>query len=147
MPLPPLNAAGDLPPGVHRASITEVIERFGKVSVQRRVIALRLERALDLLAESGLVVRVIIFGSFVSDKEAPQDIDLFLVMEDSFDLSLVAGEAKLLFEHAVAQSHFGASIFWSRRAGCFPSEDEMVAGWGLKRDGTVRGLVEVERGP
>ena len=90
--------------------------------------------------------RVIVFGSFVSDKEAPHDIDLFLVMEDSFDLSLVTGEAKLLFEHAVAQSHFGASIFWSRRASCFPSEEEMVAGWGLKRDGTVRGLVEVERG-
>ncbi len=29
-----------------------------------------------------------------------------------FDLSEVTGEARLIFDHAAAQAHFGASVFW-----------------------------------
>ena len=145
MALPPLTPAGDLPPGVHRASAAEIIERFGAANPVRRLVSMRLERILALLAGAGHVARAIIFGSFVSDISSPNDVDLFLVMEDSFDLAAVSGEARLLFDHAVAQSHFGASIFWVRRLACFPSEEEMVAGWALKRDGTSRGIVELEK--
>ena len=144
MSLPPFNAAGDLPPGVHRGTIAEILERFATANAQRRLVGLRLERVLALLSVCGHLSRAIVFGSFVSGKEFPNDLDLFLIMEDSFDLAAVAGEARLIFDHAVAQSHFGASIFWVRRMSCFPSEEEMVAGWALKRDGTARGLVEVE---
>lgn len=144
MPLPPFNAAGDLPPGVHRGTVTEILELFATTSAQRRLVGLRLERVLALLAACAHLSRAIIFGSFVSDKETPNDLDLFLVMDDPFDLAAVAGEARLIFDHSVAQSHFGASIFWVRRMSCFPSEEEMIAGWALKRDGTARGLVEVE---
>jgi len=146
MPLPPLDAAGDLPPGVHRCTIDEILGRFGSASSQRRVVGLRLRRIFSLLAECDHVSRAIIFGSFASDKVEPNDLDLFLVMDDSFDLSVAVGEARLLFDHAVAQSRFGASVFWVRRMSCFPSEDEMIAGWALKRDGTARGIIEVERG-
>jgi hypothetical protein len=143
--LPPLTAAGDLPPGVHRASVAEVIDRFGTSSPVRKVVGLRLERIVALLAGAGHLGRAIVFGSFVSDKVSPNDVDIFLVMEDSFDLTAVSGEARLLFDHSVAQSHFGASIFWVRRLACIPSEEEMIAGWALKRDGSSRGLVELEK--
>lgn len=76
-------------------------------------------------------------------KPEPNDVDIFLVMDDAFDVSSVAGEARLVFDHLVAQSHFGASVFWTRRASCFPSESEMISGWALKRDGTARGIVEI----
>lgn len=89
------------------------------------------------------VGRVIVFGSYVSSKAEPNDVDLFVVMNDEFDLAAVAGEAKMLFDHLVTQAHFGASIFWVRRASCYPSEEEMVTGWGTKRDGKVCGVVEV----
>jgi hypothetical protein len=29
VPLPPFAASGDLPPGFHRATLSEVLERFG----------------------------------------------------------------------------------------------------------------------
>ena len=125
--------------------MAELIERFGKANSVRRLVGMRLERILAILVSSGHVARTIVFGSFLSDKPSPNDVDLFLVMEDSFDLAAVLGEARLLFDHAVAQSHFGASIFWVRRLACFPSEEEMVAGWALKRDGTSRGIVELEK--
>jgi hypothetical protein len=106
---------------------------------------MRLRRIFDLVAPSNHVARIIVFGSFASEKPEPNDVDLFFVMEDTFDLNVVSGEARLVFDHASAQAHFGASVFWVRRAACFPNEAEMVAGWGLKRDGSSRGIVEVTK--
>ena len=42
MALPAFNTEGDLPPGVHRATLPEVLERFGEGSVQRCAVAERL---------------------------------------------------------------------------------------------------------
>lgn len=73
----------------------------------------------------------------------PNDVDLFLLMDDSFDLSGLTGEARLVFDHATAQAHFGASIFWLRQFAALPDEEQAVLGWQIKRDGTRRGIVEV----
>jgi hypothetical protein len=48
--------------------------------------------------------------------------DVFLIMQDTFDLNQVAGEARLIFDHATAQAHFGASVFWLREQAALPSE-------------------------
>lgn len=76
-------------------------------------------------------------------KSKPNDVDLFLLMDDTFDLSQVTGEARLVFDHPAAQAHFGASIFWLRQLAALPNEEEAVRNWQLKRDGTRRGIVEV----
>ena len=143
MPLPAVTSAGDLPSGVHTCGLDELLERFGTGSAQRRLVALRLVRVVNLAIAAGGVTRIVVFGSFVTAKKDPNDVDIFLVMDDAFDVSGVAGEARLVFDHLSAQPHFGASVFWARRASCFPSEAEMVSGWGLKRDGTSRGIVEL----
>ena len=36
MSVPPFTASGDLPPGIHRATLAEVLERFGSGSPQPR---------------------------------------------------------------------------------------------------------------
>jgi hypothetical protein len=43
MPIPAFTTTGDLPLGVHQASLQEVIARFGLAPAQRRAVALRLE--------------------------------------------------------------------------------------------------------
>jgi hypothetical protein len=95
------------------------------------------------VAATGQLRRFIVFGSFVTTKLEPNDVDVFLVMHNTFDLGVLAGEVRLVFDHPVSQAHFGASIFWLRQLAAFPTEDEAVAGWQLKRDGTRRGIVEV----
>ncbi len=45
--------------------------------------------------------------------------DVFLLMEDTFDMGQLTGEARVLFDHAAAQAHFGASVFWLRRLAAF----------------------------
>jgi hypothetical protein len=143
MSLPPLEVTGDLPIGVHPASLQEVLSRFGSGTVQRTLVAMRLERVYNAAATTGQLKRFIIFGSFVTAKPDPNDVDVFLIMQDTFDVGQVSGEALLVFDHAAAQSHFGASVFWLRPATAFPDEVQSVADWQLKRDGSRRGVVEV----
>jgi hypothetical protein len=84
LPLPGFTITGDLPPGVHRATLTEVLQRFGAGTHRRQLIALRLERICQLSQSTGHVARTVVFGSFVTTKPAPNDVDLFLLMEDAF---------------------------------------------------------------
>lgn len=104
---------------------------------------MRLKRVYDLASATGALKRFIVFGSFVTAKPDPNDVDVFLVMDDAFELGQVTGEARLVFDHPAAQAHFGASIFWLRRLAALPNEEEAVRGWQLKRDGTWRGVVEI----
>ena len=64
-------------------------------------------------------------------------------MEDTFDASDVTGESRLLFDHAAAQAHFGASVFWLRRLAAWEGEQAAVEYWQVKRGGGYRGIVEI----
>jgi len=100
--LPPFTHSGDLPPGVHAASLREVLDRFGTGAILRKAVALRLERIYDMARSTGRVARFVVFGSFVTDKPEPNDVDVFLLMDDAFDASELTGETRLLFDHSAA---------------------------------------------
>ena len=74
----------------------------------------------------------------------PNDIDVVLVMDDGFRLEECPIESRGLFDHALAQARYGASIFWIR-PGLLIDEgvEDFTAYWQLKRDGSKRGIVEV----
>jgi hypothetical protein len=79
------------------------------------LVGLRLQRIYNVARATGHLARCVVFGSFVTAKLLPNDVDVFLLMEDTFDVSQLTREARLLFEHMVAQTRFGASVFWLRR--------------------------------
>src|SRR5437868_155405 len=106
MPLPSLMPTGDLPVGVHRATLSEVLDRFGAGSRPRMAVAERLRRVYGLARDTGHLARFVVFGSFITDKPEPNDLDVFLVMDDSFDAAQLHGETALLFDHAAADVHF-----------------------------------------
>jgi hypothetical protein len=141
--LPVFNEDGDLPPGVHRASLAEVLERFGQGSFRRRVVADRLTRVYQLVTSTGKLARFVIFGSFVTAKDEPNDVDIILLMEDTFDLALVTDEAALVFQHMEAEVCFGASVFWTRRCSAIGGEQAMIEYWQVRREGGQRGIVEI----
>jgi hypothetical protein len=89
-------------------------------------------------------LRFIVYGSFVSDKENPNDVDIFMLMEDGFDPNEVFGKSRLIFNHLTTQKYEGASIFWGTKSGIIGDVDEFIAGWQIKRDTTRRGILEVE---
>jgi hypothetical protein len=124
--LPVCNENGDLPTGLHPAALREVLNRFGAGSTMRHFLGQRLERIYRLAAGSGHLGRFVVFGSFITDKNEPNDVDVFLLMED-----------------ASAQVYLGASIFWLRRLAVLNSEEMAIADWQIKRDGSRRGIVEI----
>jgi hypothetical protein len=141
--LPAFGKDGDLPPGIYRSTLRETLRRFRKGSQQRFAVAQRLERIYRVTVGTGQLARFVVFGSFVSAKREPADVDVFLLMEDTFDMGQLTGEARVLFDHAAAQAHFGASVFWLRRLAALGGEEQAIAGWQIKRDGTCRGIIEI----
>ena len=142
--LPEFNERGDLPEGIHAATLEVVLAHFASTP-RRAVIARRLERIHTLACSTGHLARFIVFGSFITAKAEPNDVDIFLLMEDSFDVNKVPTEARLVFDHAAAQNLLGASVFWLRRAAALGGEAATIAHWQIKRDGGKRGIVEVTK--
>jgi hypothetical protein len=115
MTLPDFSATGDLPPGVHRVTMAEVIQRFGAETGKRALVTQRLLHIHDLAKRTG----------HLGQRECPREC---------------AG----LFDHAIAQARYGASIFWARPSAMLLEPlDEFIAAWQVKRDGSLRGILEV----
>ena len=140
---PDFDSSGDLPVGIYQATLPEVIAHFGTSTLQRRIVAQRLARIYALARSTGQLARFIIFGSFVTAKREPNDMDIFMLMEDTFDAQQVTGEAAIVFDHLAAQHSEGASIFWIRRMAAIDGEDAALQYWQNTREQTKRGIVEV----
>lgn len=71
-----------------------------------------MNRIYNIAKGTGCLERFIIYGSFVSVKENPNDVGVFLVMRDGFEGEDCEEETQKLFDHRQAHDEFGASIFW-----------------------------------
>lgn len=107
--------------------------RFASGSLRRMQLCERLRRVYDLASSTGHVARFILFGSFVTAKPEPNDVDVVMMMDDDFDASELKGEVALLFDHVVAQTVFGASVFWVRRLALWAERRSSLPGG--KRNG------------
>jgi len=105
----------------------------------------KLRHLHELAARTGALGRFLIFGSFASSTAEPRDVDIVLVMGNEFRLEDAPRESRTLFSHPDAEARFGASVFWVRQ-GMLADElmQEFLETWQIKRDGSKRGLLEVE---
>ena len=101
---PAFRENGDLPVGIYRATLGEVLERFGTATLQRRLVGQRLGRVYALAARTGQVTRFAVFSSFVTATPHPNDIDIFLIMAGTFDVHQVQDETAIIFDHQAAQN-------------------------------------------
>ena len=92
--IPDFQEDGYLPPGIHLAELDELLERFGSETEIRRVQGESIRWLIDLARQAG-VDRVIINGSFTTDKAEPNDVDCVLLMGERFPMDAEAG-AELL---------------------------------------------------
>ncbi len=143
MKFPEFNENGDLPVGIYKATLQEVLDHFGQGSLQRQVVAKRLTKIYDLADSTGKLSRFIIYGSFVTAKENPNDIDVFLVMTDDFSKNDYTGDVQRIFEHLQTENKMKASIFWMLEMSVAVNEKIFIEGWQNTRDNTKRGIVEV----
>ena len=79
MALPNLNHAGELPVGVHQATISEVIAQFGSGTLRREFVTARLRQIYQLAKDTGYLQQLIIFGSYITAKPEPNDVDVVII--------------------------------------------------------------------
>lgn len=87
MPIPALTDEGLLPEGIYDCALADIGQRFGQFQMSDRRCRLfeQLTAYVREAKASGVVRSIIVNGSFVTDKNAPSDIDLVVV-------SLAAGQ-------------------------------------------------------
>jgi len=77
--IPDFDERGQLPPGIHKATLEEIAARFGQESVLRRAEMQSLRWLVALATRAG-VVRIVVNGSFVTDEYEPNDVDCALLL-------------------------------------------------------------------
>ena len=94
--IPPFDENGNLPPGVHPATLDEFEARFGRESELRRVQFESLRWLIEIARRAG-IVRLIVNGSFVTEVYEPNDMDCVLLM----------GEGNAADENAISELRAG----------------------------------------
>ncbi len=112
--LPEFTDEGELPPGVHIADWPEFQSRFCGSSLRRQWLSGRLRTLLELAASTGELRRVFVWGSIVTAKPAPKDLDVLLIMGQDFEVDRVAPPAQGVFDSVRARLMFKADVFWAR---------------------------------
>jgi hypothetical protein len=140
--IPAFRPDGYLPEGVHLASEAEATFRFGSTTPRRRRLVLRVRRWIELARAVG-ASRLLIDGSFVTDKPEPDDVDAVILLPANFQEQVRGGsDAALELEQM---------LLTRRPEELFAAEDE--ADWQewaaffartREPDGRRKGLVEIE---
>ena len=76
--LPAFDEFGLLPPGIHKCTVSELIERFGSGSGERIVEMSELSQFIEAARIAG-ARRLLVNGSFVTNKLAPNDVDVVIL--------------------------------------------------------------------
>ena len=118
MPIPALNADGLLPVGIFDCSLADVRVRFGSFqgSDTRQRLFAKLEEMVAALQRSGLFETLLLDGSFVTAKSAPNDIDLVAVLRPGhdFERDLPMSEYALV-SRVMLRRRFGFDIIVAER--------------------------------
>ncbi|MBT6457910.1 MAG: hypothetical protein HOK37_20515 [Gammaproteobacteria bacterium] len=142
MNIPALQANGELPPGEHKASLDEVEAVYGSSTDRRKLLMFGLREAVSNFELSG--VRALwIDGSFITDKEEPNDIDG--CWEYSLDVDVKKLDPLFLGSREAMKKKYGLDFFIA---------NIVEAGSGLpfpkffqvNRNGDPKGIIVVELG-
>ena len=141
--LPAFNQDGNLPEGIHVATEDEVFARFATPSARRQWLGEQLRSLLALAKATGQLARVFMWGSFVTSKEIPNDLDVLLMMDMGFVVEAVPVQAQVVFDHVQARLRFHADVFWTKAS----LDPQVLQLWldtyQTGKDFTRRGIVEV----
>lgn len=104
--IPAFGPNGSLPPGIHAATLREVVERFGRSSGARQR---QIKLVTEIVAAAGVYVsikRVLLWGSFVTSKADPADVDYSVVVGVNYDRTSIAdGHTRFLVPWSARQRY------------------------------------------
>lgn len=85
--------------------------RFATAPVRRQWLGERLRDVIATAKATGKLHRLILWGSFVTAKPTPNDLDLLLIMAADFDPAQEPEPLWVLFDHPQARIRFRADVF------------------------------------
>jgi hypothetical protein len=119
--IPELDTRGNLPPGIHHLTWTEIVTRYG-TSTHRRDLLDGLLDALRSLKSAGCATAYL-DGSFVTAKDKPKDFDVCWESSDVVPGRLDPELLDFSDERAAQKARYGGELF--------------PADWPAKADGTT----------
>ena len=141
--IPEFNFDGNLPCGIHAATESGFFDRFAASSARRKWLGERFRELLELAKATGKLDRVFVWGSFVTAKESPNDVDLLLLMRPDFEVEESPRQSRRIFEHASARVTFQADVFWSRSSIGEETLQIWLETYQHTRDFKRRGIIEL----
>jgi uncharacterized protein DUF6932 len=107
VPVPDLEPAGCLPPGIHAASLAEVRARFGAGSAARQRQGELLRQVVEAAKDYPTIKRVLLWGSFVTAKPEPNDLDYSLVVSLTHHRTQISPQHRRFFIPSAARQYYG----------------------------------------
>lgn len=107
MSLPIFTPEGFLPEGIHAASLRETLERFGSGSEARDRQAELLRQIVESAKPYETIKRLLIWGSFVTTKREPNDLDYSIVVSVFHRETPIAPEHARFFIPVAARMYYG----------------------------------------
>jgi hypothetical protein len=140
--IPDFRDDGYLPEGLHLATEAEITFRFGSATTQRRRLALRFRRWIELLRSVG-ARRLFVDGSFVTAKPRPNDVDAVVWLPDDFRDRVSRGDVDAVERETMLLTRRPEEIFAAEDRRDW---EEWVKFFSRTResDGRRKGIVEVE---
>ena len=131
--LPAFDDYGNLPPGIHPCTVTELVARFGTGSEEREAEISELMHFIEAAKTAG-VRRLLVNGSFVTGKRAPNDVDVVILPGPNYP-----GQGQKLE---------GDELVWPFLQIIVAADDADFEAWALRQFATDRrrrtkGVVEV----
>ncbi len=117
--IPEFDFDGELPPGVHTATLEEIRQRFGRFSRtdRRPKLFAKLSELVEAARNAGIVDRFIIAGSFVTAKAVPNDVDILIIFNAATDITQLRPNQRLLVDRGTIRRRFrGDDLYWFRLA-------------------------------
>ena len=132
--LPDFYDNGNLPPGIHRCLLAEVVARFGRGSPEREVETTELVAFTHWARQAG-IKRLLVDGSYVTRKQSPNDVDLVI---------LPGPEQPEQAETALDMANTRPFLHIQVALDAADLEQWAVKDFGIDRSGIPRGVVEIE---
>ena len=126
------------------ASLDGIRIRFGTSTPRRQFLFRQLEIIIDQLLVTRNVGQIYLFGSFVSGKASPNDVDLLVVMNAGFSTIQIGGKVLELFQHDVCMIRYHADLFWVTEAVGNARIEDLLEVFSRDREGRTQSVVEVK---
>jgi hypothetical protein len=107
MPLPERDGSGSLQSGVHAATLRKTQARFGVGSEPRQWESHLLELVVEAVLHYPTIKRVFVWGSFVTAKAEPNDLEYSVVVSVDHTQTRITAEHERFLVPFAARQYYG----------------------------------------